>query len=137
MKTIVIGYDDTEASGRALERAAQIATAFGSKVIVTSVAPVLIAAARGGGMIDPVDGVEEHQTQLQHAKEQLAAKGIDAEIVPGVGDPAQTIVQVADEKSADLIVVGTREPGILDRLLRGSVSQSVSRHAHCDVLVVH
>jgi nucleotide-binding universal stress UspA family protein len=51
--------------------------------------------------------------------------------------PAETIVQLAEEREADLIVVGTREPNVLERLLGQSVSPSVSRRAHCDVLIVH
>ena len=63
--------------------------------------------------------------------------GLEGELVPAVGDPAEAIVQLAEERRADLIVVGTREPNVLERLLGQSVSQSVSRHAHCDVLIVH
>ena len=55
----------------------------------------------------------------------------------GAGDAADEIVVAADEHKADLIVVGTREPGALGRILAGSVSQSVARKAHCDVLIVH
>jgi nucleotide-binding universal stress UspA family protein len=54
-----------------------------------------------------------------------------------VGAAANEIVDVAEERDADLIVVGTHEPGFLDRLLAGSVSQGVARRAHCDVLIVH
>jgi nucleotide-binding universal stress UspA family protein len=47
------------------------------------------------------------------------------------------ILDVADEHHVDLIVVGTRELGFLDRLIAGSVSQGIARRAHCDVLIVH
>jgi nucleotide-binding universal stress UspA family protein len=137
MKTIVVGYDETEPSKRALDRAAELAQAFSSKLIVTSVAPVLLSAGRGMGPIDPVDPPEEHVAELDHARVHLEGKGLDVELVPAVGEPAETIVQLADERKADLIVVGTREPNVLERLLGQSVSASVSRRAHCDVLIVH
>jgi nucleotide-binding universal stress UspA family protein len=137
MQTIVVGYDETEPATRALDRAAELAAAFGAKLIVTSVAPVMVAPGHSTGAVDPTDTPSEHLTELAHAREHLAGKGVHAEFQAALGEPAETIVELADERGADLIVVGTREPGVLDRLLGQSVSQSVSRRAHCDVLIVH
>ena len=137
MHTIVVGYDETEPARRALERATEIAERFGSTLIVTSVASVMTPATKVGGAIDPTDPPELHAEELAHARDYVGGRNVAAEFVPGVGDPADTIVEVAEERNADLIVVGTREPNILQRLLGQSVSQAVSHQAHCDVLIVH
>ena len=137
MKTIVLGYDGTEASQRALERAADIAAAFGSSVIVTSVSTRLGGAVHGGGSGDPADPPEAHESLLDSATKELADRGVQVESVLAMGDAADAIIELAEQRGADLIVVGTREPGFFERLMGHSVSESVQRHAHCDVLIVH
>ena len=137
MKTIVIGYDETEPSKRALARAADFAEAFGAKIVVTSVARVLVPGPHGIGGIDPVDPIELHDEELEHARAFLTERNIQADYQTAAGEPAEAIVALAETRQADLIVVGTREPGIIERLLGLSVSASVARRAHCDVLIVH
>jgi nucleotide-binding universal stress UspA family protein len=138
-KTIVVGIDDEEASHRALERAAELATVPGAQLVVTSVAPVLtgMAAAHGVGPWDPADSPDDHRAELADARRYLIDRNVTAEFVLGVGEPSEAILDLADEREADLVVVGTREPGMLERLVSGSVSRAVARKAHVDVLIVH
>jgi nucleotide-binding universal stress UspA family protein len=137
MKTIVLGYDGTDASQRALERAGEVAAAFGSNVIVTSASATLGGAVHAGGSADPTDPPESHEALLNGATKTLADRGVHAESVLAMGEAADAIVELAEQRNADLIVVGTREPGFFERLFGHSVSGSVQRHAHCDVLIVH
>jgi nucleotide-binding universal stress UspA family protein len=144
MKTIVVGYDGSEASQLALDRVAELTPLLQAKVIVTSVEmPVVVDS---GLMPAPAVNVDldlherEHRERrrlLTEAQSYLAERGIAAEVAPAVGPPVDEIIEVAEQHDADLIVVGTHEPGFLERLLRGSVSQGVARRAHCDVLIVH
>lgn len=115
-----------------------LAKAFGSTVVVTSVAPPGAHGPRGGaGAVDPTDPPELHAAELEHAAATLRAEGITVETVPAVGEAAEAIVELANQRGADLIVVGTRELGFMQRMLGQSVSAAVSRHASCDVLIVH
>jgi nucleotide-binding universal stress UspA family protein len=86
-------------------------------------------------------GMEADEALWQRHREQIeaffATTGVPHEFAGLVGAPAAEIVEIAAERNADLIVVGTRDPGFLERLLGGSVSQGVARRAGCDVLVVH
>jgi nucleotide-binding universal stress UspA family protein len=58
-------------------------------------------------------------------------------VVQSTGQPAEAIVALAEERDADLIVVGMRKKGFIERLVEGSVAQNVMRRATCDVLAVH
>ncbi|HEY8845553.1 MAG TPA: universal stress protein [Candidatus Limnocylindrales bacterium] len=127
MKTLLVGYDDSDASRRALDRAIELAQAFGSKLVVASVAPVPAAVGRGGGALDPTDPPDRHRDELAVATDHVKQAGIAAE----------SILDIAEERSADMIIVGTHEPGLLERLLGQSTSGAVARRAHCDVLIVH
>jgi nucleotide-binding universal stress UspA family protein len=135
---IVVGYDGTEPAHRALERTATIAKAFdGTEVIVISVAPVVVSVGRSAGPIDSTDPPEKHAAELDEAGKFLAEKGVEAETIAAIGHPADTIVDIASEREADLIVVGTRELGVVERVFGQSVSNAISHKAHCDVLIVH
>ena len=137
MSTIVVGIDDTPGSRQALERAATLAKALGSKLVVTSVTPLMVGIGRSAGPTDPTDPPEKHAQELAAARTYLEGRGIEADYQPAIGDPADGIVQLADQRGADMIVVGTREPNLIQRLTGQSVSDAVTHHAHCDVLLVH
>ena len=137
MKSIVLGYDDTETAKRALERTAELAKAYKARVLVVSVSPVLVGAGHGIGPVDPVEPPELHREQLETAKAELARQGIDAAAQLAIGDPADSILDVAEREDADLIVVGSGHASFLAEVFGTSVSGSVQRRAHCDVLVVH
>ena len=129
-KRILIGYDGSECSRRALEFAASLADDQ-DEVILATVAPVSF------GGPDPLFG-DEQKRLLEEGKGLLAAQGVDAGTIgPLDEDAASGLVRTAKETGADLIVVGTHGLGTLRRLALGSVAASVVQHATCSVLVVH
>jgi nucleotide-binding universal stress UspA family protein len=67
----------------------------------------------------------------------LASRNVEAEYVVELGDPAERLLEVAEQRDADLIAVGSREHGFLERLLGRSVDERVARRSERDVLLVH
>jgi nucleotide-binding universal stress UspA family protein len=136
MKRILLGYDASPASERALERTAELATAFGCPVVVASVAPVHEFAVRGVSThYDPADPPVLHTQMARDAAAKLSERGIRSDAITGLGHAAETLVDVADAKEADLIVVGASSADLVTRFF-GGVSDDVAHAAHCDVLVV-
>jgi nucleotide-binding universal stress UspA family protein len=127
LMNILLAYNDTDVSNRALERAAQLAKLYEAKLVVTSVTPVVIGTAP-----DMAPGPE-----LLRASELLREHGVEAELVEAIGEIPLAIVEVAERHGAGLIVIGTREPSQVERMLGHSVSEQVQRMAHCDVLICH
>jgi len=124
---ILLAYNDTDASNRALERAAQLARLYEAKLVVTSVTPVLVGEAP----------TMEPGPELRRADVRLRELGIEATLVEAIGDIASAVVAVGETHDAGLIVIGTGEPSQVERMLGHSVSEQVQRMAHCDVLICH
>lgn len=88
---------------------------------------------------DPLEEPAERPMEAAEATVQAAASTVrpaDTVTVVAVGDPADRIVDTAKEFDVDLIVVGTRDRGPVQRFFTGSVSRDVLEHAPCSVLVV-
>lgn len=127
MSSIVVAYDGSPAAERALERAAELARLYDTTLVVVSVTPVVVDATELPGVdAATVSAVAPHRD-----------RGTTVELATAVGEPAQAIVEIAERRGAALIVVGTSEPGVVERMLGFSVSENVQRRARCDVLIVH
>jgi nucleotide-binding universal stress UspA family protein len=151
MKTILVGYDASDAAPRVLDRAAELAEALAARLVVVSVAePVttvpLVEPGPTGLAVGPTpvtepaqetDSRELAQRRLEQARAGLASRSLEADYVVEVGSAAERLLLVADERDAELIVVGSREHGLLERLVAQPVEEAVAQRAARDVLIVH
>lgn len=111
--------------------------AFDVPVIVASVAPVRELAVRGTGThFHPEDSPARHEELAEDAASRLAERGVEATPVLGIGRPAETLVELAEERGADLLVVGMSSRDLATRIF-GGVADDVAHKARCDVLLVH
>jgi nucleotide-binding universal stress UspA family protein len=133
MRKIVLGYDGSDASRRALDLVAGLGDG-GREVTIVSVPPVRFTSL--GPVTPDEETFAEAKRHLDEALERLAAKGIEARGVDTSGVPAEVIVEEAQRLRADLVVVGTGRKNVAERLVLGSVSTAVVHEAPCNVLVV-
>ena len=134
MDRILLAYDGSEESKRALDAAAALG-GEGANVLVVTVAQPLSTV---GFDTVPNPFSEEEQTEIvEEAIDLLTEKGENPVAVRPVGSRVEEIVGTAQDWDADLIVIGTRGYGLLGRMLFGSTSRGVVGRAPCNVLVVH
>ena len=133
MPRILIAYNGSDASKRALERITRFMKE--ADVGIVTVARPIYRDPPYTGYADPKDE-EEQREVLFAARDALARAGISATGFAPVGDPADEILAAAKAFQAELIVIGARSLGRVGRLVLGSVSTKVMHESDCDVLVV-
>jgi nucleotide-binding universal stress UspA family protein len=130
MGTIVVGYVPKPEGKAALRRAAEEAKLRGLRLLVVN-------SHRGGREFDRDDAIES-EAQLAEVKSELNSYGVEHDVrqlVRGM-DPAEDLVNVANEVNADIIVIGLRRRSPVGKLILGSNAQRVLLDAPCPVLAV-
>ena len=133
-KTILVPIDiaHLKEGKENIDRAAQHA-AVGAKVILLNVVediPTWASVELPAGLVDK--NVEAAKSELETAAREA---GIAVEIEVRTGHSYNTILEVAEQRNADLIIIASHRPGIKDYFI-GSTAARVVRHADCSVLVV-
>ena len=130
MGTIVVGYVPKAEGRAALRRAAEEAKLRDMRLVVVN-------SHRGGREFDDQDAVQS-ESQLEEVRSELRSAGVEFEVrqlVRGL-DPADDLVNVANEVDAELIVIGLRRRSPVGKLILGSNAQRVLLDAPCPVLAV-
>jgi nucleotide-binding universal stress UspA family protein len=142
-RSIVVGTDGSDTAQKAVSEAVDLAKSLSAKLwLVSAYEPVPKARLREEARQTPpdlqwmVNPREEVDATLADAADRIREAGIEVETFAREGDPADAILDVAEERDADLIVVGNKGMTGARRFLLGSVPNKVSHHAPCSVLIV-
>jgi nucleotide-binding universal stress UspA family protein len=134
---VVVGYDGSTASRRALAWATGLARRTGRPLLVAYITPVPMAY--DGTAVVPV--MEGEAEALAWLRKELAATlpastpaGLDVHVATCTGDTARELARLADEHQADALVLGAPEHRL--HHLVGSVPVRMARHAHCPLVIV-
>jgi nucleotide-binding universal stress UspA family protein len=142
-QSIVVGTDGSQTAGEAVREAIELAKAVGASIeLVSAYEPVSSQRLREESRQAPedmqwmVNPREDVDATLREAAEEYEDAGVEIETCARQGDPADAILDVAEERGADLIVVGNKGMTGAKRFLLGSVPNKVSHHAPCSVLII-
>ena len=141
--SIVVGTDGSDTAKQAVRQATELAKAVGSSIdLVSAYEPVSSARLREEAQQVPkdlewmVNPREDVDATLEAAAEHIREQGVEVEVHAREGDPADAILDVAEEREAGLIVVGNKGMTGAKRFLLGSVPNKVSHHAPSSVMII-
>jgi nucleotide-binding universal stress UspA family protein len=140
---IVVGTDGSDTAAEAVRQAIDLAKMSGATLsIVSAFAPVSKRRVQGeaeGAPADIAHGIgprEDVNLVLDAAAAEARGAGVEVQTHPVEADPADALLNVAEQINADLIVVGNKGMTGTRRFLLGSVPNNVSHHAPCSVLII-
>ena len=137
-KRILVGFDGSESSRRALSAALELAASLGSEVLALTVVRTPEFAELEGEVDAALAEAKGPLAEaVRWAKQQAAQSEVRMTIRRQIGHPAETLVRVAEEQSYGLIILGRRGHSSAREWLVGSTTDRVVDHAHCAVMIVH
>ncbi|VGO22391.1 universal stress protein [Pontiella sulfatireligans] len=156
MKPILAAVDFSTTTAAVVEQAAALAKALGSKLWIIhassdetrailydsvqfdSYSPEFSSMPGDAQLARDLSAkeIKREHAQLLGIASCLREKGVKAQAMLIKGDPAKLIIEKAEELEADMIIIGSHGHGLLHKALLGSVSESIIRHARCNVMVV-
>jgi nucleotide-binding universal stress UspA family protein len=142
-KSIVVGTDGSDTANQAVRQAIDLARAIGAKLeLVSAYEPVSAQRLREERRDAPEDlqwaisPREDVDATLEAAAVLAREADVTVDVYARQGDPADAILDVAEEHDADLIIVGNKGMTGAKRFLLGSVPNKISHHAPCSVLII-
>ena len=142
-RSIVVGTDGSDTATEAVRQAVDLAGAVGASLeLVSAYEPVPSQRLRQEKLEAPEDiqwtinPREDVDATLEAAAALARTKNVPVNIYARQGDPADAILDVAEEQGADLVIVGNKGMTGAKRFLLGSVPNKVSHHAPCSVLII-
>jgi nucleotide-binding universal stress UspA family protein len=140
---IVVGTDGSETAQEAVRQAIDLARQVGATLdVVSAYEPVPQSRLREERQQVPQDlehtvcPREDVNATLADAAKEIEASGVEVNTFARQGDPADAIIDVAEEENADLIIVGNKGMTGAKRFLLGSVPNKISHHAPCSVMII-
>ena len=128
IKTLLVGVDGSAHAARALSFAGHLAETVDAELVV--------AYAAGPSEVDPVAGLEALRDRVDQWCAPLRDRGLAYRLAVVAGDPRSALLDVARDRSADLVVVGSRGRGPIKKLLLGSVASTLAHHSQLPVTIV-
>jgi nucleotide-binding universal stress UspA family protein len=142
-RSIVVGTDGSDTAKQAVREAIELARDVRARVdLVSAYEPVASSRLKVERREVPedvqwmVNPREDVNVTLEEAANEVREAGVEVQTFAREGDPADAILDVAEERDSDLIVVGNKGMTGAKRFLLGSVPNKVSHHAPCSVLIV-
>ncbi|MEM1081037.1 MAG: universal stress protein [Pseudomonadota bacterium] len=137
---ILVPVDGSNNALRAVRYALQLAEPLGVRIRLFYVFPVSSVEVIGMGGISRDDIDHAGQAAAQRVFDEVHAELGEVDVVisddTSVGDPAEEIIRCTEDDEQLLVVIGRRGLSTMQKLLLGSVSEKVVRHAHSPVIVV-
>jgi nucleotide-binding universal stress UspA family protein len=141
--SIVVGSDGSDTAKEAVRQATELARRVEASIhLVSAYEPVPEGRLKDERQQVPEDAHwmvnprEDVNSVLAEARNEIEQVGVNVETHAREGDPADAILDVAEEQQAGLIVVGNKGMTGAKRFLLGSVPNKVSHHAPCSVMII-